>query len=262
MLPNRLVTLWWTYKKQWKITIFHGKIHYFYGHFPLLFVSSPGRVGQGRPWTSVGTFYCRCTALECSWLHQAVDIRIATRNKSTTGKYEVQSTQISQIHEGCDSCNVPDMISLCITCEQRSWCWPSRRVWRVGGAAEGNSRVKFATAFEKRAGLGGHFFFPILYPWHIANYVRHVEVFRTRGSSTVFDLRGPSGQSCGGILRGRQLRMGSCQCRLPLRSSSGAGSHCAMASDWDDFLAKKTIEHHWSASQNQKLRDVKQWFSC
>ena len=27
-------------------------------------------------------------------------------------------------------------------------------------------------------------------------------------------------------------------------------------------LQKKTIEHHWSASQNQKLRDVKQWFSC
>ena len=25
----------------WKITIFHGKIHYFYGHFPLLFVCSP-----------------------------------------------------------------------------------------------------------------------------------------------------------------------------------------------------------------------------
>ena len=29
-------TLWWTYKKQWKITIFNGKIHDFYGHFPLL----------------------------------------------------------------------------------------------------------------------------------------------------------------------------------------------------------------------------------
>ena len=24
-------TLWWTYKKLWKITIFNGKIHYFYG---------------------------------------------------------------------------------------------------------------------------------------------------------------------------------------------------------------------------------------
>ena len=30
------ITLWWTYKKLWKITIFHGKIHYFYGHFQLL----------------------------------------------------------------------------------------------------------------------------------------------------------------------------------------------------------------------------------
>ena len=27
---------WWTYKKLWKITIFNGKIHYFYGHFQLL----------------------------------------------------------------------------------------------------------------------------------------------------------------------------------------------------------------------------------
>ena len=32
------------YKKQWKITIFNGKIHYFNGHFQLLFVSLPGRV--------------------------------------------------------------------------------------------------------------------------------------------------------------------------------------------------------------------------
>ena len=39
-------TLWWTYKKQWKITIFSGKIHYFYGHFQLLFVSSP----EGSPY--------------------------------------------------------------------------------------------------------------------------------------------------------------------------------------------------------------------
>ena len=29
-------TPWWTYKKQWKITIFTGKFHYFDGHFPLL----------------------------------------------------------------------------------------------------------------------------------------------------------------------------------------------------------------------------------
>ena len=28
-------------------TIFHGKIHYFYGHFPLQNVSSPGRVSLG-----------------------------------------------------------------------------------------------------------------------------------------------------------------------------------------------------------------------
>ena len=34
-------TLWWTNILLWKITIFHGKIHYFYGHFPLLFVCSP-----------------------------------------------------------------------------------------------------------------------------------------------------------------------------------------------------------------------------
>ena len=27
-------TLWSTYKKLWKITIFHGKTHYFNGHFP------------------------------------------------------------------------------------------------------------------------------------------------------------------------------------------------------------------------------------
>ena len=26
---------------KWKITIFNGKIHYFYGHFQLLFVCSP-----------------------------------------------------------------------------------------------------------------------------------------------------------------------------------------------------------------------------
>ena len=28
-----LFTLWWTNILPWKITIFHGKIHYFYGHF-------------------------------------------------------------------------------------------------------------------------------------------------------------------------------------------------------------------------------------
>ena len=27
---------WWTYILPWKITIFNGKIHYFYGHFQLL----------------------------------------------------------------------------------------------------------------------------------------------------------------------------------------------------------------------------------
>ena len=35
------VTLWWTNILPWKITIFNGKIHYFYGHFQLLFVGSP-----------------------------------------------------------------------------------------------------------------------------------------------------------------------------------------------------------------------------
>ena len=30
------VTLWWTNILPWKITIFNGKIHYFYGHFQLL----------------------------------------------------------------------------------------------------------------------------------------------------------------------------------------------------------------------------------
>ena len=34
-------TLWWTNILLWKITIFHGKIHYFYGHFQLQTVSSP-----------------------------------------------------------------------------------------------------------------------------------------------------------------------------------------------------------------------------
>ena len=29
-------TLWWTNILPWKITIFYGKIHYFYGHVPLL----------------------------------------------------------------------------------------------------------------------------------------------------------------------------------------------------------------------------------
>ena len=27
-------TLWWTNILPWKITIFNGQIHYFYGHFP------------------------------------------------------------------------------------------------------------------------------------------------------------------------------------------------------------------------------------
>ena len=44
-----LCTLWWTNKKLWKITIFYGNIHYFYGHFQLLFVSSPeGMVGTSN----------------------------------------------------------------------------------------------------------------------------------------------------------------------------------------------------------------------
>ena len=35
-------TLWWTNILQWKDPpILNGKIHYFYGHFQLLFVSSP-----------------------------------------------------------------------------------------------------------------------------------------------------------------------------------------------------------------------------
>ena len=34
-------TLWWTNIAMERSTIFHGKIHYFYGHFPLLFVCSP-----------------------------------------------------------------------------------------------------------------------------------------------------------------------------------------------------------------------------
>ena len=29
-------SLWWTNILPWKITIFNGKTHYFYGHFPLL----------------------------------------------------------------------------------------------------------------------------------------------------------------------------------------------------------------------------------
>ena len=32
---NKHCTLWWTNILPWKITIFHGKIHYFYGHFQL-----------------------------------------------------------------------------------------------------------------------------------------------------------------------------------------------------------------------------------
>ena len=31
-------------KKLWKITMFHGKIHYFHGDFPYFFVGLPGRV--------------------------------------------------------------------------------------------------------------------------------------------------------------------------------------------------------------------------
>ena len=38
---NMVGTLWWTNILLWKITIFNGKIHYFYGHFQLQTVSSP-----------------------------------------------------------------------------------------------------------------------------------------------------------------------------------------------------------------------------
>ena len=34
-------TLWWTNIAMERSIIFHGKIHYFYGHFQLLFVCSP-----------------------------------------------------------------------------------------------------------------------------------------------------------------------------------------------------------------------------
>ena len=33
---NDVATLWWTNILPWKITIFNGKVHYFYGHFPLV----------------------------------------------------------------------------------------------------------------------------------------------------------------------------------------------------------------------------------
>ena len=43
------ITLWWTNILPWSITIFNRKIHYFYGHFPLLFVCSPeGRWKIGK----------------------------------------------------------------------------------------------------------------------------------------------------------------------------------------------------------------------
>ena len=41
ILTKTIVTLWWTNILPWKITIFKGKTHYFYGNFPLLFVCSP-----------------------------------------------------------------------------------------------------------------------------------------------------------------------------------------------------------------------------
>ena len=44
----RMNTLWWTNILQWNITIFNGKIHYFYGHFPLLFVCSPEGTGSSK----------------------------------------------------------------------------------------------------------------------------------------------------------------------------------------------------------------------
>ena len=47
------ITLWWTNILPWKITIFNGKIHYFYGHFPLLFVCLP----EGKPIS--GCFPCK-----------------------------------------------------------------------------------------------------------------------------------------------------------------------------------------------------------
>ena len=51
------ITLWWTNIFPWKITIFNGKIHYFYGHFPLLFVCSPEGTfpGSSRPGTSAAS---------------------------------------------------------------------------------------------------------------------------------------------------------------------------------------------------------------
>ena len=33
----------------WKITMFHGKIHYFYGHFPVRYVTNYQRVDPKRP---------------------------------------------------------------------------------------------------------------------------------------------------------------------------------------------------------------------
>ena len=43
-----MITLWWTNILLLKITIFYGKIHYFYGHFQLQTVSSPE--GNHIPW--------------------------------------------------------------------------------------------------------------------------------------------------------------------------------------------------------------------
>ena len=49
-------TLWWTNILLWKITIFNGKIHYFYGHVQLLFVCSPE--GNHRHWNHLNFPWC------------------------------------------------------------------------------------------------------------------------------------------------------------------------------------------------------------
>ena len=50
----------------WKITIFNGKIHYSYGHFPSLFVSSPGRVGCPKH-RSPRVFSACASRSACQW---------------------------------------------------------------------------------------------------------------------------------------------------------------------------------------------------
>ena len=55
-------TLWWTNILPWKITIFHGNIHYFYGHFQLQTVSSP----EGTR-TEQSFFFSGPTSCDFSW---------------------------------------------------------------------------------------------------------------------------------------------------------------------------------------------------